>query len=623
MLLNRDIPSSKMEVVRSLLANDKLLPEEKFGAVIDLVKNCPEKKRIGDGLRVETAGRKKIQRPVQSHSSPSLLSGLSASSVFIDELYSKYSHTGIFRKKYLLHSGKWFRLSVKKRLVPSRKFFRLLSEISAAQEKILPRISTVCDMIVADPEASDPILYNYLRALSGWLSMTPFAGLDYSAVKWFDVPAFENELRHYFSRAFSFFLLSVDVKEKIILGFENRLRSMPDLIKEESGADDSDPLRSAKEAANLKREKRIYDYMMIIRSFIPTVSGAAGSLDGIMEKRYSVSSLREMLCICFETMVFRRPVTENEIITYYTLKPLQPRNAEWDCSDEVLKKFGKDPESVKTRKIDFLKADLGHLDEIVGMIGLKYEGGDVLLSSFEEQWKMINRRRVEASAVRTEDYMLFIDELIHFFEKAFVPFLDGTVMVFTLGRIRAESAVFTKNSFERKIQVLSDIIRDLNSYRMNVPNEKITREEARKIINGSIKTMDHITSFFLRIGSFFYSTAYDLHALMDSHEKNHMGGPVGETDNIRPFNMRELEGNSSAVIPFADFVFSASDVMNPALKLLSGKPFYSGGSRDGIFGTMLSFCYQLAYELSSNELMREIEHRRDIRNEIKMLGGKL
>jgi len=278
---------------------------------------------------------------------------------------------------------------------------------------------------------------------------------------------------------------------------------------------------------------------------------------------------------------------------------------------------------VKQKKIQLIKEELRHLDEIVEMIGMKFEGSDILLSSFEEQWKIINKRRIDTVAVKNDDYMTFIDELLHYFEKAYLPFLDGSSMIFSSGKNRFESSIFTKNSFERRMSVYTDILKDLNTYKINVPNEKITKEEARKIINGSIKTMDHISSFFSRISALFYSFAFDLHLLQAVHEKTLFEISNDEINIHQPVNIRDITETSYNLIPFSDSVFIASENMHPALKMNSGKAVYPDSGREGLFKIILSFCYQISYELSSEELMKELEKRRELRNEIKLLGGSI
>ena len=622
MLLSKDIPSAKMDVVKSLLSNDRLLPEEKYGAVIDLLKNCPDKKNEAEGRKIEPAPRITVKRKPAPSYVP-VLSGQASSSVFIDELNAKYHHLNVFKKKYLMHSGNWLSLTIKKRLVPSKRFFRILSEIIAHQEKILPRIVSACDMLVADELVTDPLIFNYLRTLSSWLSLSPMNSLDYGKAKWHDAPTFENEFKQYMIYAFSFDLLSLETKEKIILSFESRLREMPDLVKESVMPEDSDSARNGKESRNLKKEKIIFDYMLTIRSFIPTVTEAKGSLEKILENKYGFPNLCSFLSVYFECLVFRRPVTENEIISYYSIKPLQAKSDSWNCSAETLKKHGKNEESIKQKKIQSIKEELRHLDEIVEMIGMKFEGSDILLSSFEEQWKIINKRRMDTLAVKNDDYMTFIDELLNYFEKAYLPFLDGSIMTFSYGKNRKESSIFTKNSFERRLTVYSDILKDLNTYRINVPNEKISKEEARKIINGSIKTMDHVSSFFSRISALFYSFAFDLHLLQAVHEKTLFESSNDEINIHQPVNIRDITETSYNLIPFSDSVFIATENMHPALKMNSGKAVFTDSGREGLFKIILSFCYQISYELSSEELMKELEKRRELRNEIKLLGGNV
>jgi len=173
------------------------------------------------------------------------------------------------------------------------------------------------------------------------------------------------------------------------------------------------------------------------------------------------------------------------------------------------------------------------------------------------------------------------------------------------------------------MSVYTDILKDLNTYKINVPNEKITKEEARKIINGSIKTMDHISSFFSRISALFYSFAFDLHLLQSVHEKTLFENSNDEIKIHQPVNIRDITETSCNLIPFSDSVFIASENMHPALKMNSGKAVYPDSGREGLFKIILSFCYQISYELSSEELMKELEKRRELRNEIKLLGGSI
>lgn len=50
LLLGKDIPPAKMELVRSLIQNKSLLSEEKYSAVIELIQSCPDKPVEGPRL---------------------------------------------------------------------------------------------------------------------------------------------------------------------------------------------------------------------------------------------------------------------------------------------------------------------------------------------------------------------------------------------------------------------------------------------------------------------------------------------------------------------------------------------------------------------------------------------
>ena len=70
-LMDKDIPPAKLEVVRSLMNNDSLENEEKYNVIIDLIKNCPDKKRpaLDESKKVEAKKPKKpcLQRRGRLH----------------------------------------------------------------------------------------------------------------------------------------------------------------------------------------------------------------------------------------------------------------------------------------------------------------------------------------------------------------------------------------------------------------------------------------------------------------------------------------------------------------------------------------------------------------------------
>ena len=75
MLISKDIPTQKMDVVRSLMNNDSLETFEKYSAIIDLVQSCPEKKvkRYDDDHKVKT---RQSENKKKTEPRPTPVSGL-------------------------------------------------------------------------------------------------------------------------------------------------------------------------------------------------------------------------------------------------------------------------------------------------------------------------------------------------------------------------------------------------------------------------------------------------------------------------------------------------------------------------------------------------------------------
>jgi hypothetical protein len=106
LLVNKEIPPQKQEVVRTLLNNKRLDPLEKYRTIIDIVQTCPDKKPVlyhGADAVPPAPDRKKrgvaetVSRPAPSLSAPT------ETSYFVDDLLRKHAAAGLFRKRYLVH----------------------------------------------------------------------------------------------------------------------------------------------------------------------------------------------------------------------------------------------------------------------------------------------------------------------------------------------------------------------------------------------------------------------------------------------------------------------------------------------------------------------------------------
>ncbi len=272
MLLGKDIPPAKMDLVRSLMKNSEIASWERYSAIISLIQSCPDKAPPKQRVeRVEIRPRRPVKRTQASGEAPEQrrVVVLEPGGAFVNELYAKYKNRKLFRKRYLIHAPNKLGIGIRKRLIPAKRLLVVLGEVIAAQELILSRLSTFMQSMLDDPAVEEPIVFNYLRRFRDWMIATPLVQYSYDSIKWMDRGAFEDELKGFVVPFFSFLKLPAETRELIILQVENRLRTTDDLRKEEAGTNEPEAARRAKEKRNLEREKRVYEYMMLLRSFLP------------------------------------------------------------------------------------------------------------------------------------------------------------------------------------------------------------------------------------------------------------------------------------------------------------------------------------------------------------------
>ena len=269
LLLNKDIPSGKMELVRSLMKNEDLLPDERYRTIINLVQSCPDKK-----VELDPVPKKKEKAATGTASggrrrkSGDVAAGPTETAFYFDYLWGKYKHLKLFKRRYLVHRDNRLGIGFRKRLIPTKKMLKLLRDLAEFQEQIMTRLSPILMEMLRDEDMKSPVAFNYLRRFRSWIMDQPLVKHNYEAVKWMERPHFEREFRKYCINFFAFQKLEPEIREDILLTVENKLRLLEDLKKEDLLSSDSDSSRSGKERRNLNREKKIYDYMFLMRSFL-------------------------------------------------------------------------------------------------------------------------------------------------------------------------------------------------------------------------------------------------------------------------------------------------------------------------------------------------------------------
>jgi hypothetical protein len=627
LIARKEIPDSKMEAVRALLNNAGLQPHEKYNAVIQLVQDCQDKVKPAKTEPLAPPKRSASSRTTKPDNEPKTsASGRvptvpitpASGSQHINQLLQTYKETGLFRKRYLIESSNFLKFWIRKRLVPTRKLFRVFRVISSHQEKLMNVLPQIMEAIVKDPEITSPVTFNHLRIFRKWMMNVPFLSAGYNQSLWFDSQSFESELLSYCRMVFGFGMLETDLRENIILMFESKLRELPDFKKEALTEND----HAAKQKRNLAKEKAVYDIILSLRSFLPDAN-TEGSLDNFIKSTTKIENLRDLTVVLLECLVFKRRMSRAEIKRYYSITIPDADQTRWECSNDLLKKAGKDSESLRKARLKSLQEELAPYNEMVELINLKIDGRELTFNAFSDHWHIFSNKRQEFGNYPEENFFFFLDDCTNYFIQVYVPLLNGSIQKFiSPDQTLVEGAIFTPNYFESQISILLDLQRDLFSYRTKNPNSLISLDEVRKIQQGKLATMNHIKSFVDHMGAVFYSFAVELHAVYRAHTRL-MSDQVAHLvpasqDPLRPGIVYDHEEEGFA-LPFYNMKIAKQDKLPPLLKTIVGKYIMSDSVRDGLFKCMLAFCYQMAYECRSPLLERDIDRRSEIRRLIEAI----
>lgn len=632
LLMEKEIPQPKMDIVRSLLKNTSIDAEERYNAIIDLVKNCEDKKKRPAEDYQKRIEVKKEKKPVvktqRKVSSKSVLSnGPTMSSVFVNRIFDKYKHLKLFKKRYLIKANNVFKIAFKKRLIPTKSLYRAVKLIISGQEKIMSRLPVIMDEILKDELIEDPIVYNYLKIMAAWLQQLPLITINFLESKWMDCKGFEREFKAYIIYFIQFMEMDTTTKERIIMIVEKKLREMTDLKKDDAGAEFD-------EKQNLEREKKIYDFMMTFRSYLPEYEIHIGLIDRELQKQFGIDTIKSLLLYIYEALIMKHETDIYEIKEYYSIKSLEINTLKWACSDEELRQVGKDDESKVRKYRERLKSELEPLEDIHKYIGLKVGGFDILSKAFDDQWKIINKRRQEYGHVFEENFFQFIDECLCHFSDIFVPFLDGSELeLISPEGVQYFQPLFTKSYFENIVIKLNDILGDLTTYRINNPSTPITRDEARNVMKGTLSTFQDVKNFLNRIGDIFYDIAEELHNLEMLHikwisiDKKDVSQIYKSADKLKIYTNSETglaEENPAPVpLPFFNCRVGKLEMHSNIVRLHSGKHIWSESARDNVYKIITAFCYQMAYECYEERAFNALAHRKEIKHKLNELVGRL
>jgi len=632
LLLDKDIPPAKMDLVRSLINNGAIYPDEKYRTIIDLIQSCPDKPRgAPPGERVEIKKPQVLRKkPVPAKKSepekpasapePSDLTRKA-----IPTLYDKYREYKLFKKRLLIHANNRFGIGFRKRLVPLPRYFAVFREIAACQETVTVLLQRVMEALLADPAVEDPTHFNYLRVLARWMLIAPFSQVPPDRAKWMDRSVFEPELKDYAIYFFSFLRLDGETREQLFLLVESRLRELDGLRKEPFDERDTDAVRRDKEKKNLSSEKTIHEFIGLIRSFLPATIGAESALSALLKKKYGLPSFPDFLLASLEALVFEREVAPADIVEHYAIGAPTVRTDSWDYSADYLKKIGKDPETKRRRYAEQLRRELVYYEEVNSLLQLG-EGASLLLqSAFEHQWRHIDKKKGDPGTQHEENFFGFMEGCLAFFAGVILPIIAGARA--TLQDARGETrdeALFGPAYFEKERALFLELQGEIHYFKSNNPTLVVTRTQVERILSGETKSLAHLQHYLGRLASVFYQIGSECHRLLRTHQRWRASDASsdGPDDARTPLLSRSAVDDTDEAgrqFPFFDCTIKGFPGRAQASKYLVAREVVGDLANPGFLLVAIAFCYQLAFACKESSLYRLLDERRSIIKRIRDL----
>ncbi|MCL1911030.1 MAG: hypothetical protein FWG13_02355, partial [Leptospirales bacterium] len=617
LMASKEIPPSTMGIVRPLISNIGVSPEERYRTIIRMLENLPEK---NDGTEKKQKEQKEQPKKPDNKDEP-VDHFHTETSLYIDSLYRAFRRFKFFKIRYLARRNNHFNIGFKKRLIPSKKLLKALEDIYAMQDEILARLPAISKNILDDGEIDDPTCFNYLRIIRNWLTGRPLVSLDYSVIKWMERNNFERELKDYLYNAFAIRSLGSDKKDRILKQVKDKLSLMKDLSRAEVISEESDAAKKDKERANYGIDKKIYYYMTLLRSFLYDDSGHNPISEMLLEK-YGVSGgYNELIMMIIQALIYQRRAKAEDFVYKFEVKAPEVSSINWNYSDEYLKKIGKDSSSRRQKVVERLKERLVVYDIINDMLETKDGDKDLVEKGVGLQWKIIDKNKAAPAEVFNNDFPVFLDSGVIFFNNLFAPILAGEQLVLN-DREKKEivSSIFAKDIFSDEIRYIGNILNDFNSFRNDNPMLVLSREEVVRILQGKIVSMDHVESIMRNTGNLFYKIAQKLFPYYYRHRQWITSeNPKTKLSIIR--TPIAADGEPQDPIPFYDCVIKGFGKPAPLAAGLEGKKIIGTAFGEGVIDFILAYSYQVANLCLNAELVRNMEERDGIIFELEKSAG--
>lgn len=607
LLAEKDIAPGTMKAVQTLLDNNDIGDEERYQAVIDLIQSSPNKKR---------SSRQ------QGSTVPRELFGPTETSYYVDGIRRQYRHLRLFKKKWLVKRDNRFGFGFRKRLIPSKTLLSFFNALAQLQERMLDPLTDVFQALLEDDEFDDTRTFNYLRAIRRWLMKAPFIDIDFDRLKMQERYHFERQLKDYVITFLSFQKLSLEVRESILLTLERGLRNMENLCRLEIDETLDEPERRRREKENFKRESYIFRYLLDMRQFLSMDTAEQGNMEKLF-RRYGANSFESMLIITMEALAFQKKIKKTDLFLYYEIGEPIIRTESWDYSEELVRKAGKDPDSKRQKHLDELKNKLEELEYRYAFLKHTGPDGNILVRAVEDQWRIVDKKRYDPKSIYRENFISFIDALLHYFNRVYLPILSGSAIFLKKGKDSlVETALFSEGYMASHVREFQEILDEMHFFKGNNPTMMLTHEEVGKIMRHSIKSMGYVERILNSIGYFFYNIGNELIYCLQSHAAWREGGMEEDSAYTKPisFNEKEsIQNENSRVFPYYDTTFHAFSDEDPMQTLLRGKVLLADNENEGILIDMVAYCLQSSLECFNSSILEEVGKRKKISGEIARL----
>lgn len=606
LLLSKDIPAGKMDIVRALLINDRVLEEEKYRAIIDLIKNYPDKPvmPVSPG-KVEVKGADEFKKIKQYDSKNTNI------------LYHKYKHTKLFKKRLLVHANNKFGIGFLRRLIPSPKFLKVSQRLFDLQSALRQRMYKILTDIVDDKSIDNPVIFNYCVVLYNALESVCLLDKHYMELKWSGPEEYKQLLSPYIESLLKLSLLDTGTKEAIIQLIDQKMRESEDLQKKPENINKK----------NLSIEQYIYDFVTTIRCFLYPATTNDCSLIAVLKKETSLPSFESFCVACVEALITGKPVALADIINMFFVSAPKVSDTAWNFDHDELVKAGKDAESLKRKAKEALHKKLDPYDELFRFLTYAPEGKEVMIQCFEDQRKMVDKRNEQYEDTYSKDIVMLLEGMLLGFINQYGCMIDGSVLYFENGNNQYEGCIFTESYFMHEFARFAEILSEINIFRTNNPTFHVTRDELIEGINKKKKSLYPIERFMTVIGDMFYDMGIELFMLYNRHRNWILNGATGSNDAImrtafsaRTSGVLPFDDDEAIPIPFSDCLISGFTKSRALSKLLLHKPVIHATLRDGVFPQMAAFCLQVAHLCLNDRLYGHLDERTRILTQIRGLA---